>query len=73
MTGGPTWTEAWRHECEVRYVCSFPNSLRRHEYLDGVRKQRGDGAADVLGADARALWATGWRLGRPLSPRGEAG
>lgn len=81
---GHTWSEAWRHECEVRFVCSLPSQQARHRYLEGdptaqprairgVRQQRGDAAADRLTADARALWATGWRAVAPATPKGREG
>lgn len=83
LEGGHTWSEAWRHECEVRHVCSLPSQAARRLYIEGdpaaqprikgVRQQRGDAAADTLNADARALWATGWRTQTPPHPEGQEG
>ncbi len=52
----PTWTEAWRHECECRYLLSlkleyrrmllYGNGLDRADphYLAGIEKVRGAAA-----------------------------
>jgi hypothetical protein len=46
-----TWTEAYRHACEVRYVQRLdPHS--REAYLQGVERKRGQAAAQRLRADA---------------------
>lgn len=42
-----TWTEPWRHECEVRFVKSLTYG-RRKEYLDAVAEKRGAAAAERL-------------------------
>jgi hypothetical protein len=77
-------TELHRHACEVRFVCSLPTRQARANYLEGdphaappghlgVRQRRGDAAVERLTADARALWATGWRAGMPHLPEGQEG
>jgi hypothetical protein len=38
----PTYTEAFRHECEARYVAALPSNDRRSEFLAEVLKARGD-------------------------------
>lgn len=38
----PTYTEAFRHECEARYVAALPSNERRAEFLGEVHKARGD-------------------------------
>lgn len=38
---GRTYTEAFRHECEVRYVVGLPSNERRAEYLEKVFEKRG--------------------------------
>lgn len=54
--------ETIRHRSEVRWCCAHPS--RTIEYVDQVRRRRGDEAADRLLADARAQWAAGNR-GKP--------
>ena len=51
--------EQARHRCEVRWCCNNPS--RVNDYVDQVRRRRGDEAADRLLADARAQWAAGNR------------
>ncbi|SPR97369.1 DUF7696 family protein [Cupriavidus taiwanensis] len=47
--------EAWRHECEVRWVISLaPAAIKA--YLMAVEKKRGAAAAERLRQDARAAW-----------------
>lgn len=47
----PTWTEAHRHACEVRYVRAMRWDAEREDYLTGVAKQRGAAAAQRLRRD----------------------
>jgi hypothetical protein len=54
---GWTYSEQYRHQCEVRYVLAMPTPERRRAYLDGVQAARGKAAADRLRADVRAAWA----------------
>lgn len=54
----PKATEAYRHECEVRYVANLPSHARRRDYLAGVQKARGEAATRRLREDA-------WRLMNP--------
>jgi hypothetical protein len=53
---GPTYTEAHRHACEVRYVLAMPDKNRRRAYLAGVEKARGKPAADRLRTDILNEW-----------------
>ncbi|WP_419951036.1 DUF7696 family protein [Cupriavidus phytorum] len=47
--------EAWRHECEVRWVISLaPPAIKA--YLMAVEKKRGAAPAERLRQDARAAW-----------------
>jgi hypothetical protein len=57
---GYTYTEAWRHECEVRHVLKMATRQQRAEYLDGVERKRGKAPADRLRRDV----ATAWRAAR---------
>lgn len=52
----PTYTEAYRHECEVRYVVSLGTQEDRRKYLAGVAKRRGLEAMSTLRNDAIRLW-----------------
>ncbi len=41
-----TYSEAWRHECEVRWALKLPDKARKPritklDYLNGVEQQRG--------------------------------
>lgn len=51
-----TYSEAWRAECEARFVCRLPTRSRRLAYLDGVAERRGKPAADALIAGVKAQW-----------------
>lgn len=53
---GHTFTEQYRHECEVRYVLAMPTRLQRAAYLDSLVKYRGQASADRLRADVAAAW-----------------
>lgn len=41
------YSEAWRHECEARYVARLPLD-QASSFLAGVRKRRGDAAGQAL-------------------------
>ena len=60
---GPTYTEWFRHQCEVRYVLSrrCVNSASARHYLDLVEKQRGKASRAAIERDAREQWARGNR------------
>ena len=51
-------SEAWRAECEARYVCRMDSQLARFEYIEGLKKKRGEEAAHALEELARAVWKT---------------
>lgn len=48
-----TWSEAWRHECEVRYVLTL-SPMERRAYLDRVVERRGAERGGKLRKDAEA-------------------
>lgn len=50
----PTYTEAWRHACEVRDVASMSQAARAR-YLDLVRDNRGPEAMARIMEDAAPL------------------
>ena len=54
-----TYTEAWRHECEVRDIVNrnFPDGHAAKCELDEIEKKRGKESADKLRADCRVVWA----------------
>ena len=56
------YVERYRHECEVRWCCAHASRVR--EYVEEVRKKRGDESADRLQRDARDQYRRGNR-GRP--------
>lgn len=48
-----TWSEEWRHECEVRWALKLPDKARKPritklDYLNGVEQQRGTEARTKL-------------------------
>jgi hypothetical protein len=53
---GHTYTEAFRHECEVRFVLKMRSPDARSQYLAGVEARRGKPAADRLRDGVRAAW-----------------
>ena len=51
-----THSEAWRHECEVRWTLKLPDKARKPritklDYLNGVEKERGSEARFKLRED----------------------
>lgn len=51
-----TASEAWRHECEVRFVLAMPGREARGKYINGVEKRRGSVAAERLRQDISRAW-----------------
>lgn len=59
FTGEPvdTSSEAWRWECEVRYIVdSIPTREQRLTFLTHIANRRGKAAADALREDVMRLW-----------------
>jgi hypothetical protein len=60
-----TWSEEWRHECEVRAVLKMSNEEREAYFIGvpedrhqrGIIEHRGQEAADELFADVKRLKA----------------
>lgn len=48
-------SEAWRHECEARSVARMPSTQQRREYIEAVKRARGDSAAAALRDLASAI------------------
>lgn len=51
-----THSEAWRHECEIRWAMKLPDKTRRPrisklDYLNGIEKERGSEARFKLRQD----------------------
>lgn len=49
-------SEAWRHECEARYILSLPTKAHRRRQLDRIREVRGPEAARRLERTMLAIW-----------------
>ena len=56
--------QAWRLECEARHVLTLPH---RREYLDEIRKRRGDEAYHALRNEMVALQEATRRATEPFS------
>lgn len=58
-----TWSEEYRHQCEVRYVLQLRMQGRQKmlDYLDAVKKERGVKPSEKLTNDAREQWNKGNR------------
>ena len=52
-----SWSEAWRAECEARYVLAMPNIYARRIYLADISKRRGEVAGKQLADLVRAVWS----------------
>lgn len=50
-----TYSEAWRHECEVRHVANLPTKWDRKRYLTGIRRRRGEAEVDRIKRGLHAL------------------
>lgn len=51
-----TYTEQYRHECEVRMIVNMKFKSDRVRYLEGVEKARGKIAADRLRKSVLEIW-----------------
>lgn len=60
---GPSYSEWFRHQCEVRYVLSrrCVNAAFARAYLDGIEAKRGKEGRLRVERDARDQWARGNR------------
>lgn len=64
-----TWSETYRHQCEVRYIILHRVAKGREwarDFLDKVEKARGKAARKRLEADILEQWQRGNR-GQPGS------
>ncbi|MDN7965494.1 hypothetical protein QZM92_26295 [Burkholderia multivorans] len=55
MSGIDTWSEEWRHRCEVKTIAEWDLKQRR-EYLELVKQKRGEAAAQRLKEGLTELW-----------------
>lgn len=53
---GYTYSEEWRHACEIRMVLAMPSRERRAAYLALVERHRGKAAADRMKAELTRVW-----------------
>jgi len=51
-----TYSEEYRHACEIRFVLCMPTKERRAAYLALVETRRGKAAADRLRQDVLREW-----------------
>lgn len=51
-----TWSEAYRHECECRFVLQMPTREARKQYLLDITKRRGTASVAKIEADATTLY-----------------
>lgn len=56
-----TSLETYRHQCEVRWILKMSGKSERRDYLDLVRKRRGQQSANVLERDVMNQWKKGNR------------
>lgn len=59
-------SEAWRVECEARYLLTRMRLLARRAYLADIQKRRGDAAYNVLRDALIAVHAA--RAAKPETP-----
>lgn len=48
--------EAWRAECEARHILAMPSIQMRREYLEAIKRRRGDAHHKMLADLVRAVW-----------------
>jgi hypothetical protein len=60
-------SEAWRMECEARWILKLPSLDERRAWLQGLEKRRGKTHVDQLKATMRHLWAQPRATATPAS------
>ena len=50
-----SYSEAWRHECEARWILALPSLEQRRDWLASLEKRRGVAAVDQLKRTMKAL------------------
>jgi hypothetical protein len=51
-----SYSEAWRNEAEAKTVLRMPSKSARQEYLQRVRKSRGETAGKFLEKTILSIW-----------------
>ena len=62
-----SYSEAWRHECEARWILSLPSLDDRRAWLASLEKKRCKPHVDQLKATMRNLWAQRQQTATPAS------
>jgi hypothetical protein len=52
-----SYSEAWRHECEARWILKLPSLDERRAWLQSLEKRRGKAHVEQLKTTMRNLWA----------------
>ncbi len=52
-----SYSEAWRHECEARWILALPSLDARRAWLASLEKRRGKAHVEQLKQTMRNLWA----------------
>ena len=51
-----TWSEEFRHECELNMIMKKKTREERRSYIDGVERIRGIESANKIRSDILKLW-----------------
>jgi hypothetical protein len=51
-----SYSEQYRHECEVRMIINMSSKEARREHLNGIEVKRGKAAADRIRTDLLKAW-----------------
>lgn len=51
-----SYSEAWRHECEARWILKLPSLQERRDWLASLEKRRGQAEVERLKATMQQLW-----------------
>ena len=62
-----SYSEAWRMECEARWILKLPSLDERRAWLQSLEKRRGLAHVDQLKATMRTLWAQPRATATPAS------
>jgi hypothetical protein len=52
-----SYSEAWRHECEARWILKLGSLDERRAWLQSLEKRRGKAHVEQLKQTMRNLWA----------------
>ena len=67
-----SYSEAWRHECEARWILKLPSLDERRAWLASLEKRRGKAHVDQLKQTMRNLWAQPRQTATPASAKATA-